>query len=484
MTDQRLLPNAILLMTCVLVSWSAARADDEKYYTTTSAAATLFDLRTKSPATRLPQGTRLEVKDTILDNDGTTKWLHVIGTTDGKELQGYVNSKWCETPSLAVASEAASSDAPLNLAPTPVPIPVDSRTVTDLGFRILQNVPEDEINPLVSPYSLWANARMWLYAARGDTKTKLQSVLGFDEAAKEDRPVIAGFYSVNRFLKRSEISITKEYLVFAAMEGTEPEDSVFDESARIELNKSIATLTKKRIREFYSPGTWNPNASVILLNVACLDAEWKTLFDDAFTVPREFRLTSGVPVMVDTMNLTSGFRTFAALELDANGIVLPFREKNLSAVLLLPQKDDGIQSLIRNLDADTVFQYLEDAKQEKVSLSLPRFSLDFTVDLFKALRIAEVLPAKADFETMTSSEVTITEMQQTVHLTVNEQGTYAAAATSTGLALSGSAPARNFAVNHPFLIVVFHTPSRTPLFLAKVDDPRRSQDTRDAKQSK
>ncbi len=484
MTNRPLFPNPILLMTCVLVSWSAACADDEKQYTTTAAAATLFDLESKSPVTQLPKGTLLEVKDTIVDNDGKTKWLHVVATMDGKEQQGFVNSKWCETPRVADSSHAASSDAPLNLDPTPVPIPADSRTVTELGFRILQNLPEDTLNPSVSPYSLWANARMWLHAARGETKTKLRSVLGFDEATQDDRQVISGFYSVNRFLKRSDISITKEFLTFSAMEGAEPEDSVFDESARVELNKSISMWTKERIREFYSPGTWNPNASVILVNVACLDAEWETPFENAFTVPLEFRLASGEPVMVDTMNHTSGFRMFEALELDADGIVLPFKDKNLNAVLLLPRKDDGMQSLIRNLDADTVFQYLEIAKQEKVELLLPKFSLDFTFDLFKLLRIADVLPSMVDFGTMTSSEVTIAEMRQTVHLKVDEKGTYAAAATATGFAFSGTTLARKFAVNHPFLLMVFHTPSRTPLFCSRVDDPRPSAKPRDAKQSK
>ena len=136
---------------------------------------------------------------------------------------------------------------------------------------------------------------------------------------------------------------------------------------------------------------------------------------------------------------------------------------------------------MEHVDGKAVDEVLMTAKDENVSLFLPRFDVEASLNLFDQLNLHGVLPAEPDFSQMTNAETTISDFRQQIQLTVDEDGTRAAAATSTTIvpsAVDRDVP-KVVQADRPFLLLVMHMPSRTLLFATRINRPiSTSEDTK------
>jgi serine protease inhibitor len=114
--------------------------------------------------------------------------------------------------------------------------------------------------------------------------------------------------------------------------------------------------------------------------------------------------------------------------------------------------------------------------REVVELSLPKW--DFRSDV----RLTEVLPAMgmpkafteaAEFSGIADSELMIDEVIHRADVTVDEEGTEAAAVTGIGMRISGlpPSPKASLVADRPFAFVVLHDATGSPLFEGVVGDP-------------
>lgn len=228
-----------------------------------------------------------------------------------------------------------------------------------------------------------------------------------------------------------------------------------------------------RIPEFYAKDQWNPDARLIFVNVACLDAEWASKFDKSSTEEGPFNMLPDETVTADMMLQQSRFRWFSSATLDATGVILPYKDSDLAAVLVVPNQIDGIARLMEEIDSDAVDDALMTAKDEDVVLLLPRFEVEGSLNLFDQLELREMLSANPDFSEMTDAAAAISDSQQRIQLTVDEDGTRAAAATSTTIVASavGKDLPKFVKADRPFLLFVMHMPSRTMLFATRINRP-------------
>ena len=157
------------------------------------------------------------------------------------------------------------------------------------------------------------------------------------------------------------------------------------------------------------------------------------------------------------------------------GLELPYRGKDVSMVVLLPKKLDGLAELERSLTAAKLTGWLKKLHSEEVAVSLPKFRMMNELrlkDVLSAMGMPLAFTAEADFSGMTGKkEEFISEVVHKSLVAVNEEGTEAAAATSV-IEAKADEP-RIFRADHPFVFLIRDKTSGSILFLGRVVDPQQ-----------
>jgi serpin B len=167
------------------------------------------------------------------------------------------------------------------------------------------------------------------------------------------------------------------------------------------------------------------------------------------------------------------------LELPYAGTDAPENSSSLSMIVLLPKEKNGLGKLEGVLSEKTLAHWLEQARSQKVNVSLPRFKLTSKFSLGETLgQMGMPLPfsSRADFSGMDGAhDLFISAIVHKAYVDVNELGTEAAAA--TGITMEASAIMREkimvFNADHPFIFLIRDNHSGSVLFLGRVADPTK-----------
>jgi serpin B len=161
--------------------------------------------------------------------------------------------------------------------------------------------------------------------------------------------------------------------------------------------------------------------------------------------------------------------SFQALE-------MPYKGKDLSMIVLLPRKVDGLESLERSLTLDLLNGALSSLRETKVTVFLPKFTLTRQFDLgatLSAMGMPVAFSDGADFSGMCTAEpLAISKVLHKAFVDVNEEGTEAAAATATDMQVTSMPRITLFRADHPFLFLIRDKRSGAVLFIGRVTDPR------------
>ena len=225
----------------------------------------------------------------------------------------------------------------------------------------------------------------------------------------------------------------------------------------------------------------DPMLALVLQNAVALAARWQQPFDAADTHDGPFTLPSGEQVSAATMHRTG---SFAYVEHDGwRALRLPYTA-DLHADVILPPAGSSDAADPARADPATVAALvagLDSAAPQDVLVGLPKLDLTTKVDLLGAIAamgLGQLLdPSTAGLDGMLEQPhpaLYLGQAWQQAVLTLDEQGTRAAAVTELGVAAAG-APARpsvEMLVDRPYLVVVGDGVTGWPLFLASVLDPR------------
>ena len=148
---------------------------------------------------------------------------------------------------------------------------------------------------------------------------------------------------------------------------------------------------------------------------------------------------------------------------DTQLLELPYSGGDLSLVVLLPKKVDGLSELERKLTTDDVQKWIASLQHEdEVEVYLPKFTFASRTalkDVLGSLGMPLAFSDQADFSGMsTEKEQKLFDVVHQAFVDVNEEGTEAAAATGgIGGDLPGPVPQA----------VIFHAPDHPFLFLIR-----------------
>ncbi len=329
--------------------------------------------------------------------------------------------------------------------------------------------------------------------ARGQTGAQMAKVLHFqleqdrlhpafhdikqtvDKNSKDNYEVI----SANALWPQKDFSLRAEYLSLVKKNyhaTVTPLDYASDpDGARRTINDWADTNTRGKIKEFLDSDLIDSGVVLVLTNAIYFKGLWNQPFDPKFTQKSPFTLPDGKKVEVDMMYQQANFPYLA--EPGFRVLELPYRKGELSMVIFLPDKPDGISRLEKHLIWSNVAGWIGKLKKTQVNVYLPKFRTTCSYRLEKVLKAMGMVnafsPGAADFSGMTGSRrpLWIDEVVQKAFVDVDEKGTEAAAASAV-IMRGGNIDI--FRADHPFIFLIRDVRTGSVLFVGKVVHPKTS----------
>lgn len=165
-------------------------------------------------------------------------------------------------------------------------------------------------------------------------------------------------------------------------------------------------------------------------------------------------------------------------KLNCSVLLLPFSlndGQELSMVLLLPNKRDGLEELQSSLSAPVLGEIYKSINEQQVQVEIPKFSFDSTHDARDTLRrmgLQKIFTNQANLSRMAKiKDLKVDKIIHKAKINVDETGAEAAAASMATVMLRTHIirpPTPVFVADHPFLFIIRHDRSNMPLFMGKV----------------
>jgi len=212
-----------------------------------------------------------------------------------------------------------------------------------------------------------------------------------------------------------------------------------------------------------------------LTNAIYFKGKWATQFKPEQTKDAPFTLSGGDKVNVPMMSQTGKFSYMETDDLQV--LEQPYVNNDLSMVILLPKKPDGVNGLEKEMTGENLSGWLAKLRKREVQVSLPRFKMTSEFSLAETLGsmgMPDAFSAKADFSGMTSNrELFISAVVHKAYVEVNEEGTEAAAATGVTMQLTSiPAPPPVFKADHPFVFLIRDNQTGSILFIGRTANPK------------
>jgi serpin B len=243
------------------------------------------------------------------------------------------------------------------------------------------------------------------------------------------------------------------------------------EESRVTINDWVSEETEGKIEDLIAPGLIDGLTRLVLTNAIYFNAPWSFPFDPQSTEARTFHLLDGGEVTVPMMK--QGTKMMYAEGEGYQALELPYGSGALSMLVLLPEAGQ-FEALETSLTADRVDAMIGGLDEWGVSVEMPKFEFESSIDLGETLAAMGMPDAfgNADFSGMTGNrELFIGFVVHKAFVSVDEKGTEAAAA--TGVGMEASAPNRNakFTVDRPFIFLIRDRETGAILFLGRVLNP-------------
>jgi len=250
------------------------------------------------------------------------------------------------------------------------------------------------------------------------------------------------------------------------------------EKARTTINNWVAQQTRDKIKDLIGKGILKPDTRLVLTNAIYFKSNWGSQFSKSATQDGPFTTGDGQPVTVPLMHQKQDFNYAETADLQL--LELPYIQHELSMIVVLPRKADGLPALEKSLSADNLRSWTQQARSASVSVTLPKFTFSAEFDLadkLAAMGMTDAFnPDKADFTGMTTAEpLYISAVIHKAFVAVDEDGTEAAAATAVTMragAVRMQAPPKVFKADHPFLFFIRHNATGEILFAGRLSNPK------------
>ena len=368
----------------------------------------------------------------------------------------------------------------------------------EFALELYAKLRTQEGNLFFSPYSISTALAMAYAGARGETESQMAKALHFSTTpsttggfANEFGAIVKdlnvrgakGNYELNvanalwgqqgyGFLAEFLGLIKKDY-------GGELNEVDFinaSETARQTINSWVEKQTRNKIKDLIQQGVLNSMTRLVLTNAIYFKGNWARQFKKEKTQNAPFTLLNGNKVDVPMMSQTADFNYIQTESFQ--GLELPYVNNELSMIILLPKKLDGLPEFEGTVTINNLSKWLNELRKREVIVFVPKFKMTSRfglADVLKAMgMISAFVPDVADFSGINGKrDLFISAVIHKAYVDVNEEGTEAAAATGGVIKLTSAGPTQTpvFRADHPFLFVIRDNHSGSILFVGRVMNP-------------
>ncbi|XP_054439855.1 serpin B11 isoform X1 [Pteronotus mesoamericanus] len=250
------------------------------------------------------------------------------------------------------------------------------------------------------------------------------------------------------------------------------------EETRQTINAWVESKTNGKITNLFGKGTIDPSSVLVLVNAIYFKGQWQSKFQERETIKAPFQLSEGKSVLVDMMYQTGTFNMAFVREPQMQVLELPYADRTLSLVVLLPAGATALDQVEKQLNVKTFYKWTSSSNmmQRDVEVHLPRFKLEIKYELnslLKSLGMIDVFnQIKADLSGISTAKgLYLSKVVHKSYVDVNEEGTEAATATGDNLVMKRLPIRAQFVANRPFLFFIKHSGTNTILFCGKLASP-------------
>ena len=340
-------------------------------------------------------------------------------------------------------------------------------------FKNVVSVAEPGENVVVSPYSAGVALSMVAEGAEGQTRTE------FDEALNGClfKAVDLGNNDTVTVKSANSVWITDNFSVRNRFVGMLEKDfnaevvnlNFADPATVKAINNWCSENTEGKITEIVD--RLRPGMVMLLINALYFNAPWADAFLESNTHEGVFHALSGdmqVPMMAKTDRMN-----YAEYQ-GAQMIELPYTGERYSMYIVLPPIGMSPDKMIAYVNENLYDQAMSMMTAEKVRLTMPKFKLETTMVLNKALQnmgIKTAFTSAANFKGIAEmGPLVLDQVKQKCYIDVSEKGTEAAAVTSIGVRLTSFRPETVYTMNvdRPYIFFIADRTNGNILFAGRV----------------
>jgi serpin B len=368
---------------------------------------------------------------------------------------------------------------------------------TKFALDLYSRLKDEDGNLFFSPYSISVALAMTYAGARENTAQQMSETLRFSldpqrlhpafeklearlEALQEEGNVQLEI--ANSLWPHKIYPILEEYInlvkKYYGVQITPLDYAADTEAARRIINEWVEEKTKDKIRDMIAPGVLNALTRLVLVNAIYFKGNWADQFEEDLTKDAPFHLLSGESTEVPMMKQQETFG-YAEHE-DLQILQMPYAGDEVSMLVLLPKKEDGLADLQSVLDEESLEEWIRSIRKTEVLVFLPKFKVTSQFRLDEALASMGMPdafdPKKADLSGIDGEphRLYIGAVIHKAFVDVNEEGTEAAASTAVGFTLASvPEPVPTFRADHPFIFVIRDNNTGSILFMGRIVDPAK-----------
>jgi serpin B len=346
------------------------------------------------------------------------------------------------------------------------------RNGNDFSIKLLKKIAEEEgqKNIFVSTIGLFYSLNIINNSASGLTRQEICNALNID-TTKID--------SINKFCRRLMLGQAKpsSNMLTATLFQTGKRVNIdpsfqkvlkhdyfasiikgdVDSAQQQEIDKWCAKQTEGLLSSF--PVKQNDDESANLFVASYFNGRWVQSFNKELTKKEPFK--GGISSSVNMMNMTEYEEVFSYAKLDNFSMLSIPYVGGYRLYILLPDKIDGLASLLQSLDEEKLSSSMRQLKSyNHTYVKIPKFEVDYSFkanNYLTSLGVGKIFSDYAELNRIQSEPMKIREVIQKTKVIIDEDGTRAGAVTSSSFATLGeimNPTEAYFYADHPFVYII------------------------------
>lgn len=152
------------------------------------------------------------------------------------------------------------------------------------------------------------------------------------------------------------------------------------------INDWVENATNNKIKDLISKDSLSSDTRMVLVNAIYFKGMWTYQFDPSSTYRAPFYTNDDDSVDVDFMRVKNHFKYGHVDKLDATALELPYKDSDISMMIILPNKRTGLGDVEQKLHLVDLSEISNGLRSQEVNVELPKFKIEFDIKLNEPLK--------------------------------------------------------------------------------------------------